>query len=205
MKRIFHSIPFIAIGALLVFGLIGCDGKGFVLGPYPFEVDITEGVLSPEDFADRDNHGLLAGGVRMDYCNLPTEDMFNAHLGTVVGDLGSSVSVNEIRLKDITVTASEGDFRFANVIILRYIPAPQSGEFTLPVTLGTAFSPIGFGSTVELKPSGRVDLLRLIQAQDANPNDTCPQLEIFVLGTMPTDTITWRAEANVDLYVRAGL
>jgi hypothetical protein len=213
-------LTYLTACAVLVLALTGCDTKGLVLGPYPFEFDVAAGVLD-ESLFDTDNAGLFLKQadpaednallalltplvLNVPYAGMPTEEDFSSQLGVVLGAVGSNTTLEAIDLTQITVTASTGTFNTVRAVSLWYIPKPFLGVPGIPTELGTAVSLTGFGSEIVLKPIGNVDFLKLIRDNDANFFEGTPELQLMVWGTPPADTVVWTAKGLADVYVRLG-
>lgn len=185
----------------------GCSPNlAIEVGPFPVTVAAGEGSFGPADFVTKIPSGLTVTRTR-DFCEIPSEDEAAAGV-RMVGNINVSrfVQLSRIELFQIVIAATEGDFGFANEVVLRYIPAHSSGPAPDPVVLGVASNPSGFGSTIVLTPPEGVDFLALIRENDASGVDACPTLEIEITAhSLPLQTVRYAAEAHLDAYAMAGI
>jgi hypothetical protein len=201
-----QNLNLIGLALTMVAFASGC-GARVPVGPFPVALYLGEGQIDPAAFPPLPERAGFEGTLENDLCFLPTEDEVREVLAQA-GDLNLSslVEISEMDLKDITLTATSGDFSAITDIVVTYIPKPVGGVPLAGVELGRASSPTGFGSTIVLTPTAPVDLLALIRENDGNPAPGCPKLAIWVAGNTVASkqAIAWQAEANVDVYAFLG-
>lgn len=195
------AVASMVAGLLLTFS--GCGGAFVEVGPVRFSTQIGSGTLLEDIFTRK---GGIPISHREDFCDMPTEaaleDQF-LQVGNV--DISKFVRLSRLELVETTITATQGDFNFLSAMTVRFIPAPVNGIAQDPVVLGTASNANGLGTVVVLTPPGTVDFLDLIQQNDANPSNKCPQLEMEVtVRAIPTQDVAYTAEVSIDAYAEIG-
>jgi hypothetical protein len=200
MKRWFRVLPL----TLIMASLAGCSGRSIEIGPIRVTAPLGEGTLLADMFSSK---GLVPITRTEDLCNLPTEEQLQESVlqaGNI--NLSDFVRLSRLEVVETTFTATSGDFNFVSEVSVRYIPAPIDGVDQDPVELGSASNPNGLGTIITLVPPETVDLLDLIRANDDNPSDECPQLEIVATArTVPSQDVTFTIDTTIDAFARVGI
>ncbi|HOF39672.1 MAG TPA: hypothetical protein PLD73_06330 [Candidatus Hydrogenedentes bacterium] len=197
------KIALISTGTLLcavfaLFFVLGCGSGGPEAGPFRYEFTAASGTLLRDLFLPKQTLGIR---VTRDFCSMPTENEVQSYLTEVSGfNVSRLVRVSRLELVEMAITATSGRFDAVTSMSLYYLPAGNpAGE----ILLGTASSPTGFGDTIVLIPSSRVDFLDLIKEDDAYSGSECPKLRIELsFGGLPSIDIAYRVDVSLDAYVR---
>ena len=204
MRRFYLSaaLVFCVLGTFLC----GCGLKngGIEIGPVSFTVPAASGVFDASSFPEASALPFAMGTLEQDLCTLPTEDDLTAafqQAGEI--DLSSVVELSRVELDKTVLHATSGDFNTVKAVQMYFVP--KNGSIFNAVNLGGAFSLTGFGDTIEIEPPDDVDLLELIQENDALVGEDCPKLLIHVAGSAPDESIQWDAEIHVDAYAMLGI
>ncbi len=204
-RRAARAAALLVLPAGAIVLLAGCmPGGGFEIGPIAYSAVVQSGVLSPEM--------LLAGtgtkaSVEMPVCDLPTEQtLADEFVSRSDFKLGRFVSLSRLELKDVTVRATSGDFGFATDVALWFVPVGSDGGKGDAVLLGSASAPSGFGETVVLTPSEKVDLLPLLRDEGDRGGSECPRVLLELThDTMPAGDVPYEVSLDVDAYAELSL
>ncbi len=203
MRRNMTKTAFLTAGTLLcaacaAFFTPGCGAGGPEVGPFRYEFTATSGTLLRGLFLPKEALDLR---VTRDFCDMPSEDEVQSHLTEVSGfDVSRLVRISRLELVEMVVTATSGSFDVVTQMSVYYLPA---GDPAGEVLLGTASSPTGFGDTIVLVPSDRVDFLELIQENDAYAGSECPKLRIeMAFDGLPSIDIAYQVDVVLDAYAQ---
>ncbi|MEK7795071.1 MAG: hypothetical protein AAB353_11100 [Candidatus Hydrogenedentota bacterium] len=199
-----RTIPIlIALAGAAYFGSSGClSGRGFELGPYPIAVDLGDGVI-------RDQLVGLPIGIEttieeeQDLCpvlvNVDVDQLVRDQVGDAVAN---RVTVSGLLLRELVLTATQGDFEDLHHGKLFFVPASEDGE---PQLIGEVDSEDGFGLEITVSIQGDFDLLPIIEEVQANPGGPCPSVRLELRGLWPDDKIEYMSTGMVDVFLIAGL
>lgn len=149
---------------------------------------------------------LLPIPVFIPMCDLPTsQDMQQMIVDTVGDQLGSLVELDSLELVALTLEASTGDFNDLTSMSLAWQPKPVDAVPQDEIPLGEAEDDDGLGTDVELTGADSVDLLELIEADEANPAIGCPGLNVVVEGVAPDVAPVFDVVATLDVTVLVSL
>ncbi len=179
----------------------GCLGEKIDLPPVTVTYPVAQGIRLGPGTTDIKAGTLLLGYTLVDglTCNLPSEEIILDEARKQVGDvLGEMVSIDRVEAEAITITAGQGDFRTLNAAFLGLISVGAEG--VVPVPLGIALSPEGWGTTLEVIPQWEVDLLPVLKNQPG-----CGAAVVMINGTMPENDLVINAQIQVTVYLQAGL
>lgn len=197
------AVTAVCATALIISGC-GFKNGGIEIGPVSFTISAASGVFDASAFPEASALPFAMGTLEQDLCTLPTEDDLAAafrQAGEI--DLSSIVELSRVQLNKTVLTATSGDFSTVKAVQVYFVP--KNGSIFNTVNLGGAFSLTGFGDTIEIEPPDDVDLLELIQENDALIGEDCPKLLIHVAGSAPDASIQWDAEIDVDAYAMLGI
>ena len=204
MHRFYVRVATSACFLAVVFCGCGFKNGGIDIGPVSFTIPAASGVFDSSAFPEASSLPFAMGTLEQDLCTLPTEDDLTAafqQAGEI--DLSSIVELSRVQLNKTVLTATSGDFSTVKAVQVYFVP--KNGSIFNTVNLGGAFSLTGFGDTIEIEPPDDVDLLELIQENDALVGEDCPKLLIHVAGSAPEESIQWDAEIDVDAYAMLGI
>jgi hypothetical protein len=144
--------------------------------------------------------------VDQDFCNMPSEQTLSDEVLKVGKfDLSKFVKLSRLDLVHLTLTATQGNFDFVTALTVSYVPAEGAPGSADPVVLGTASDADGLGTDVTLTPPEAVDILKLIQQNDANTSGTCPKLRFeATVSSPPSSNVQYDISLTVDAYARVG-
>ncbi len=197
------AVP-VAVSLLVCLNGCGLKNGGIELGPVAVTLPVASGSFDASAFSQAQSLPLVTGVIEQDLCSLPTEDDLTQvfrQAGNI--DLSGAVKLSRVQLRKTTLHATSGDFHNVKAVQAYFIP--KNGSIFGIVNLGGAFSLTGFGDTIEIKPPKSVDLLELIQENDAMVSADCPKLRVRVTGTVPDQAISWEAEIDADAYAFLGI
>lgn len=183
----------------------GCSVKnGLEIGPIAMQIPMGAGIIDPSQFPDPGDLPLAIGTVRRDICDLPTEEQLTEVFRTAGSiDLSSVVRLSRLQLEKTVLHVTTGSLEGIKAVQIYFVP--KSGSIFGAVNLGGTYSLTGFGDTLEIEPPAGVDLLELVQENDAMFGDGCPQLVVHAAGQAPDEPIEWEAHLEVNGYARLGL
>ncbi|MCC6488410.1 MAG: hypothetical protein IT364_13010 [Candidatus Hydrogenedentes bacterium] len=204
MRWFYRSAAVAACVIAAIFCGCGFKNGGIEIGPVSFTLPVSAGVFDASAFPQASALPFAMGTLEQDLCALPTEDdLTDAFRMAGEIDLSSIVELSRVQLNKTMLTATSGDFSTVKAVQVYFVP--KNGSIFNTVNLGGAFSLTGFGDTIEIEPPDDVDLLELIQENDALIGEDCPKLLIHVAGSAPDEAIQWNAEIDVDAYAMLGI
>ena len=182
----------------------GCR-RGFEQCVGPYSITVLPGITI--NGADT---GGVPGGIELDpqdmefdrqICEMPSLSDINSQIEGVVGEaIASHIEITQVGLDEVTLTATSGTWDFIQSIEIDYLPA-DGGAAT---TLGSATAPAGgFGSELVITPASGVNFLELISENDGAAG--CPSICVSLVGTLPTQDITFDVEISVEACARITL
>lgn len=190
------------LGAALAL-ITGACSSSLEIGPIRVAVPMGEYSLSPELFAGKD---AVATTHEAYLCGMPSEAVVTGAFRLSSGlNLGNLVQLSRLELVRLDLRALYGDFSNITELAVFYLPADAQDTGALPVLLGQAASPGGFGPSVALQPLDDVDLLALIRENDASNSPDCPRalFQVTVQGA-PVSETDFEIDLVVDAYARLG-
>ena len=134
-------------------------------------------------------------------CEMPSLSDINGYIETAVGStIAEHIEITQVNLEEVTLTAQSGaTWDFIQSIEVDYLPA-DGGAAT---TLGSATAPAGgFGSELSITPVAGLGFLELISENDGT---NCPSIRVSLVGTPPTNDITFDVEISVQACARITL
>ena len=142
----------------------------------------------------------------IEFCEFPSTAEIDQMLVDAAGELVAGFAkVTELELVDIVLTATQNDFSDFQTIRLFYIPKPVDGVEQGAIEIGAASAAEGFGDTVVLEAAEDIDILELINNNEDNPSEECPQAYLVVEGDLPEALPVWNTEVNLLVHVTVGL
>ena len=186
----------LALGA----ALCGCFGEKLALPPVTVTIPLDQAIsfgptASLPAGKDVAFYSLMDGLT----CNLPSDDLIldeaKKQLG---GTIGGLISVDKVKLNYVLLTANPGSFKTLTSLFLSFITVGMDGVIPMPV--GMAANPAGFGQQVKLDPLGDVDLQPILK-QD---KPACGAAIVTVSGTVPSETVSVNAQLCVTVFLEAG-
>ncbi len=192
---------FLATALCVLLTLVGCSGAKVALPPITVTFPVAEeAAFGPgKDLPPGTplNGFTLVDGLT---CNLPTEKMIlDAVRGEVGGVAASFVSIDKVTLDHVAIGATKGNFRTLTGIFLGFVTVGTDGVVPLP--LGAAASPEGWGQAFEIVPSWEVDLLPIL----SQSKPACGAAIITLTGTAPEQDVKARVNLQVTAYLEAGI
>ncbi len=200
----------VRFGALCVFcvavalGGISCSGGGLISitisMPITLASDLTLDLPeeAPAGFPIPDDYSQFS----VPLCDLPTsQDLEQMVIDTAGELLGGLIQLQAIKLTSMTLEATGGDFSSLTSLAVAWQPKPVNDVEQADILLGEAESQDGLSDPLVLTGGDPVDLLQLIEAEEANPAEGCPELNVEIAGTVPETAPVFDVIATVDVTV----
>jgi len=130
------------------------------------------------------------------------QDVRQVCLDIVQDDFGHSAALESIKFDSVHLYATTGDFSDLTYLSVACQPRPVDDVEQNEILLGEAESETGFNNLIALSAGEDVDLLQLIDAEEANPADGCPTLNVVLDGFVPDSIPQFSVNVDLKLTVR---